>query len=135
MNEESTISNKKLEPITEESGVQNEERKDDSESKTDDKLKTTKTKRGRRRKKKDDKKVDEEADKVDKKAKKTVKSREQSSKKVIKRTVKLRPILESDYKEKINYLNKRIYHCQSEDKRKSYQNQLEKLNKRERLPC
>ena len=121
-----------------ESGVQNEERKDDTESKTDDKPKTRKTRKSRKTKKEDDKKADEESDKDNKESKKVSKRRKTTSKKVkkvIKKEVKLPPILESEYKERIRYLTKRIYHCKDENKRKSYRAHLEKLDRRERISC
>ncbi len=119
--------------------VQDEESKDDTESKTNDKPKTRKSRKSRKQTKKDDKKTDEEANTVDKKSKKSVKKREKAPKRVKKivkkKEVKLPPILESEYKERMNYLTKRLYHCKDDSKRQAYQNHIDKINKREKISC
>ncbi len=53
-----------------------------------------------------------------------------SVKPVHQETQKLSPIFEDDLKQRVMYLRKRLFFCKDEDKRKSYENHLEKLFKR-----
>ena len=50
--------------------------------------------------------------------------------KIKKKKPVFNPILEDELKDKMKYLKKRIYYCKDTDKKKSYENHIEKLLKR-----
>ena len=43
----------------------------------------------------------------------------------------LKPILSTELDMRVKYLHKRLYHCNDDDKKQSYLNQLDKLHNRE----
>ena len=124
------------------SRVQDKESGNDTKTKRTDKSKklsisreyTIKTNKRRKRTKKEDGNDDKDSNKVNNE---TTKSKSRKKKKYKKETKKrkVRPILESVYKEKIKYLTKRIYHCRNEDKIKSYQANIDKLDKLVKINC
>ena len=140
MNVTDSTKSKRDEDNTGTKRIQDKERKDDTGVETTKKRKTTKSVRGGKKTKKEDKKNDEKPNKVNKGTKKVVKR----TKKIVKKTKKvvkkrkpnfLTPILEDELKLRMRYLNKRMFYCNDEDKKKSYQQHIDKLSRKVVVKC